>query len=132
MAENNTVILEELKKATEQVQKVVEMEAKEQAAYKEAVAKQFFELQKAVHSIISEEGIILKNFEWVWVRRELTDQKIGPLIKKQANLLACEYGFSNECVERILKIKNEGEYVEGQTSNFYPCISYYKLVPKKN
>lgn len=126
MAENNTGILEELKKATEQVQKVAEMEAKEQAAYKEAVAKQFFELQKAVHSIISEEGIILKNFKWQWIDSEKTEIGFDCFIENKAKLFAQKYGFSEECVRRILKTRNSGVVFETRYHT-----SYYMLVPKE-
>ncbi|MBQ3145776.1 MAG: hypothetical protein IJB90_04350 [Clostridia bacterium] len=66
MADNK--ILDELKKATQQVQVIASMEAKQRSEYLEAVSQQFFELQKTVHSIISEEGIILNNFDWEWIK----------------------------------------------------------------
>lgn len=124
MANNN--ILDELKKATEQVQVIASMETKERQEYLDAVSKQFFELQKTVHSIISEEGIILNNFEWEWIKNESTIKRFETFINGKAKLFASKYGFSEKIVKDLLVIKNNGVYDEYPSS-----VSYYMLVPKK-
>lgn len=123
MADNK--ILDELKKATQQVQVIASMEAKERAEYLEAVSKQFFELQKTVHTIISEEGIILNNFDWEWVSSERYTGSMDSLLEIKAQLFASKYGFSKETVKSILKAKN----TEEKTTHHF--VSYYKLVPKE-
>jgi len=125
MADNK--ILDELKKATEQVQIIASMEAEERKKYLDAVSKQFFELQKTVHSIISEEGIILKNFKWMHVKR-INTLKFKDFIENEAKLFAKKYGFSEQTVFSILKAKNEGECV------YFPAINavgFNILVPVK-
>ena len=123
MADNK--ILDELKKATEQVQVIASMEAKQRSEYLEAVSQQFFELQKTVHSIISEEGIILNNFKWEkWTTATMLSPEF--FIKRFAELFAKEYGFDEKVVFNLLKTKNNG-YI----GKFLGSVDYYALVPKK-
>jgi len=126
MADNK--ILDELKKATQQVQQIAKMEEEERTKYKDEVAKQFFELQKTVHSIINEEGIILKNFRWEWIARERSKLLFNSFINCKAELLATEYGFSKQSFLNLLKVKNEGAF---SYEEFGTAISYYMLVPKE-
>lgn len=126
MADNK--ILDELKKATQQVQVIASMEAKQRSEYLEAVSQQFFELQKTVHSIISEEGIILNNFDWEWIKNEKNNYKFEYFIDNKASLFAAKYGFSKETVKDILLRKNEGCYCRYAIDNTY---YYFMLVPKK-
>ncbi len=125
MADNK--ILDELKKATQQVQVIASMEAKQRSEYLEAVSQQFFELQKTVHSIISEEGIILNNFDWEWIKNEKNDYEFEHFIDNKASLFAAKYGFSKETVKDILLRENEGCYRRYIDNTFY----YFMLVPKK-
>lgn len=89
----NNGILDELKKATETVQQIAEMEEKERTEYLDEAAKQFFGLQKTVHSIISEEGIILKNFKWKWIANELNFLEAYDFFSNKAKLFEAQYGF---------------------------------------
>ena len=118
-------ILNELKKATEQVQQIASMETKERQEYLAAVAEQYFELQKTVHSIISEEGIILNNFKWEWINKETNNVRFSYFIEDKAKLFASKYGFTRELVEELLKTKNRAAY-----SDWTCYSSYYMLVPK--
>jgi len=118
-------ILEELKKATEQVQAIASMEAKQRSEYLKAVSKQFFELQKTVHSIISEEGIILNNFEWKYGKVE-TYISDNDYICKIAKLFAKKYGFNENVVLELFRTKNRG-YAEKKFGTVY----FYTLVPKE-
>lgn len=124
MADNK--ILEELKKATEQVHVIASMEAKQRSEYLEELSRQFFELQKTVHTIISEEGIILNNFKWEWICSEKNRGSFDSFLESKAQLFASKYGFSKETVKSILKAKNAGE-----EKNEHYYVSYYRLVPKK-
>jgi hypothetical protein len=124
MANNN--ILDELKKATEQVQVIASMEVKERQEYLTAVSEQFFEFQKAVRSIVSEEAIILNNFKWEWIDKERNTKCFDYFIKCKAKLFASKYGFSKEIVEELLKTKNKPVYTDWTYNS-----SYYMLVPKK-
>ena len=124
MADTNN-ILDELKKATEQVQQIACMEAGERKKYLDEVSKQYFELQKTVHSMISEEGIILNNFEWEWIDKEVSRQWFKDFINNKASLFAKKHGFSKDTVKKLLIEKNEGCYDEG-----HGMTSYYMLVPK--
>ncbi len=127
MADNG--ILDELKKATETVQRIVEMEGKERTEYLDEVAKQFFGLQETVHSIISEEGIILKNFEWKWIKEErICYYNTDLFFSQKAKLFADQYGFSYEKVFNLLELKNESKYYYTRVDR---TISYYMLVPKE-
>ena len=124
MADNK--ILEGLKKATEQVEVIASMEAKQRSEYLETVSQQFFELQKTVHSIISEKGIILNNFTW---KKYKTTTGLRPdeFISRIAKLFANQYGFTEEVVLDLLETKNKG-YV----GKSWGEIEYYMLVlPKK-
>ena len=118
-------ILDELKKATEKVQVIASMEAKQRSEYLEAVSKQFFELQKTVHSIIREEGIILNNFKW---KSYMTTTDLYPneYISRIAKLFANKYGFNEEVVLDLFMTKNKG-YVKKSWGDLY----YYTLVPKE-
>ena len=118
-------ILDELKRATQQVQEIAKMEAEQRSQYETEVAKQFFELQKTVHSIISEEGIILKNFKWKVVE-EFNRNPFNIFIERKATLFANAYGFSKETVLSMLETKNNGLY----KVEFYG-FKYYMLVPKE-
>ena len=123
MADNK--ILAELKKATEQAQAIASMEAKQRSEYLKELSHQFFELQKTVHSIISEEGIILENFTW---KNCKTTINLWPdqLISRIAKLFANQYGFKEEAVLDLFKTKNEG-YAKRNWGEIY----YYTLVPKE-
>ncbi|MBQ2916778.1 MAG: hypothetical protein IJE59_01145 [Clostridia bacterium] len=118
-------ILDNLKTATQQVQEVAKMEAEQRSQYKDEVAKQFFELQKTVHSIISEEGIILKNFEWKKCNVE-TYLCYDEYISKIAKLFSYKYGFNEEIVLDLLITKNNG-YAEKYAGE----VHYITLVPKE-
>lgn len=123
MADNK--ILEELKKATEQVETIASMEVKQRSEYLETVSQQFFELQKAVHSIISEKGIMLNNFTW---KKYNTKTELWPnqFIERIAKLFANQYGFTEKVVLDLFETKNKG-YVEKSWGEVF----YYTLVPKE-
>ena len=119
-------ILDELKKATEQVQAIAStMEAEQRSEYLEAFSQQFFELQKTVHSIISEKGIILNNFKWEEYEVQ-TDIPYIKYIEKEAELFADKYGFSKQVVLELVQTQNKG-YAKKR----FRILCYYMLVPKE-
>ena len=78
-----------------------------------------------VHSIISEEGIILKNFEWKKCNVE-TYLCYDEYISKIAKLFSYKYGFNEEIVLDLLITKNNG-YAEKYAGE----VHYITLVPKE-
>lgn len=131
MAEKN-IILEEIARATRQVEEVAKMRIEEQSKFKEEIAKQFLKLQRVVHSIMTEEGIILTNFKWVRISKIVdTLRKYSDVIDTEAELFAKKYGFSTEVVKKIFSTKNSN-YTWARRLESYDKseISYYILVPK--
>jgi len=98
--ENETRILETLKSSSKQVQKIAALDAKEREAYKKQVAELFFELQKTVNLIVSEEYVILHMFEW---RHSM---EIDESVETAAKLFANKYGFKEDVVLKLYKSKN--------------------------
>lgn len=101
-------IVKQMEDLTKACEEFAVLDEKQQREQKEDMAKQFYELKKAVRQILSEKEIIFHNFKFVKKRKPggiLFDE--AKYLKDFAHFFSMQYGFHEEKVFEILESKNK-------------------------